>query len=310
MISVLIPVVLICIKVKSPLFLYAQNIIQLEEFSLPLMSSRFSNADKTATIIDKFSHSSKDSRICPVFSTGLCCISIAYINDYIKILQELFILANVIKADKGNIKRCTAQCLYNPEIGIILLIINGMMYHMITPGTHFSPAVQNRHSFYAVRCCSLNVVIQHAELLAHLLDILHKIRKFQGKLQISAIADPLDRASKDCSSGSHPVHLCLFYRIAAFMECIREKVRQKSSLCVLYIFDITEQTQGCTISHASDHCIQPDGGKLIHKRLHADPVISQKHHGFFSILMNNIHHFLRKAGYLSSLECLKIFKFL
>ena len=113
---------------------------------------------------------------------------------------------------------------------------------MVSPGAHFSPAVQNGHTLYTVRCGSLDIVVEHTEFLADFLDILHKIRKFQSQLQITAVSNSLDRAPQDGSSCSHPVYFCLFYRIPALMEGIREKVRQKSSLCIFYMFNITEQT--------------------------------------------------------------------
>ena len=56
-----------------------RDVIQLEEFSLPLMSCRFTDANKSAAIIDKFPHSCKNLRICPVLTTGLCSIRITYI---------------------------------------------------------------------------------------------------------------------------------------------------------------------------------------------------------------------------------------
>ena len=103
----LFPVVFIGIKIKSSFFLYTKDVIQLEEFSLPLMSCRFTDANKSAAIIDKFPHCCKDFRICPVLTTGLCSVRITYIDDHIKIIQQIFILTDIIKADKGHIKRRT-----------------------------------------------------------------------------------------------------------------------------------------------------------------------------------------------------------
>ena len=94
------------------------------------------------------------------------------------------------------------------------------------------------------------------------------------------------------------------------MKHIREKVRQETSLSVFYAFDITDQAERCAVAHASHDCVQTNGLKLIHKRLHSDPVISQEHHGFLSALMCDIHHLFGKLRHFSSLECLKIKEFL
>jgi len=94
------------------------------------------------------------------------------------------------------------------------------------------------------------------------------------------------------------------------VEGVREKVWKKSSFRVFYIFNIAEQTQGCTISHTSNHSIKTDGSKLIHKWLHADPVVTHEHHGFFAIFMDNVYHLLCKLCNLAALECLEVLEFL
>ncbi|CDD87270.1 unknown [Blautia obeum CAG:39] len=93
------------------------------------------------------------------------------------------------------------------------------------------------------------------------------------------------------------------------MEGIREKVRKETSFCIFYILDIAEQTQSRTISDTSNDSIQSDGCKLIHKRLHANPVIAHEHHSFFTIFMDNVYHLFGKLRNFSSLKSLEIFEF-
>ena len=92
------------------------------------------------------------------------------------------------------------------------------------------------------------------------------------------------------------------------MECVREKVWEETPLCIFDAFDVADQSEGRTIAYASHDRVQPDGLELIHKRLHADPVIPQEHHSFFPALMGNIYHLFRQLCNLFSLECLKIKK--
>ena len=94
------------------------------------------------------------------------------------------------------------------------------------------------------------------------------------------------------------------------MESIREKIRKKTSLGIFNPGNITDQTKRRSISHGTYHSIQTYGLKLIHKRLHADPVIAEEHHSFFSILMHDIHKLFCKLRNFSSLECGKIHEFL
>ena len=94
------------------------------------------------------------------------------------------------------------------------------------------------------------------------------------------------------------------------MEGIREEIRKETSLGIFDTRNITDQTKRCSISHRTYDCIQSYGLELIHKRLHTDPVIAEEHHGFFSILMYDIHELFRQFRNFSSLECGKIHEFL
>ena len=90
------------------------------------------------------------------------------------------------------------------------------------------------------------------------------------------------------------------------MEGIREEIGKKSSFRILHAFDIADQTQGSAVSYASHHRVQADGLKFIHKRLSADPVIAQEHHGFLAAFMADIHHFLCDLRHFPALERLEI----
>ena len=94
------------------------------------------------------------------------------------------------------------------------------------------------------------------------------------------------------------------------MECIWEEVRQETAFCIFYSLNIRNQTQCTSISNASYNCIKSNCSKLFHKRFCSNPMIAQKHHGFFTALMSNIYHFLCQLCDFSALKCLEIFKFL
>ena len=94
------------------------------------------------------------------------------------------------------------------------------------------------------------------------------------------------------------------------MESIREKVRQKPALGIFNSLNIADKSESLTVAHASDYGIQADSFKIIHIRLNTYPVVTQKHHGFLTVLMYYIHHFLCKLCHFSSLEINKIKVFL
>ena len=159
MILVFFPVVFVFIEVETVFFFDTKYIIKLEEMSLPLMCCRLSDTDKSAAVVYKLFDCSDNRLIDPVFTTALCGICISNIQNDIKLFQKLRIFTDVIKADKRYIKRCTAQRFNDSEIRIILFVVDCMVYHMVSPGTHLSPAVQNCYFFHTIRCCSLNIII-------------------------------------------------------------------------------------------------------------------------------------------------------
>ncbi len=93
------------------------------------------------------------------------------------------------------------------------------------------------------------------------------------------------------------------------MEGVREKVRQKASFRIAHAGNIGNQTQSHTVSDASHNGIQADGPEFIHKRLRANPVIPQKHHGFLSQLMSQIHQLLYQSRNLPALKSHKVLVF-
>ena len=181
---------------------------------------------------------------------------------------------------------------------------------MVPPCAHLAPAVEDCDFFDAVRSRAFDIVIQCPELIAYTLNIVDEFRELHRKLQVTAISDPVDGLPEDRPSRCHPVDLCFFDRISALVEGIREEVRKETSLCIPDSFDIADQSESRSVSHAPDDCVQPDGLELIHERLHADPVVAQEHHCLFAALMRNVYHFLRQLRDLSSLECLEITEFL
>ena len=93
------------------------------------------------------------------------------------------------------------------------------------------------------------------------------------------------------------------------MEGIREEIRQKAAFRIFHPFDIADQTECCSVAHASNHRIKADGLKLIHKRFRSNPVVTQEHHRLPAAFMADIHHFPGNLGDLSSLEGLEVLVF-
>ncbi len=308
--AVALPVVFVVAQGKSPLLLHAKHAGKLEEVSVCLVGSGLSDTDNSAALIYKTLYRGGNLRIAPPLSSGMGRVRIAHIDKHVNILQKIRILLKILKADKAHVKGSSGERLDNPRIRIVLLEIDGVMHHMAAPCAHLSPAVQHCDLFHTIRHTALNIVIQLPELVADRFHIIHKFREIQRKLQISAIADPVDRLAQDRPPGRNPVNLCLLHRISALMEGVREKVRQKSSLTVGYSLDIADQAQSGAVPHAPHDSVQTHFLEFLHKRLRPDPVVSQKHHGLLAVFMGDVHHFLHDLPHFPPLESLEVLEFL
>ena len=147
-----------------------------------LVRSGFAHADESAAVVDEPLHCSDDLLICPVLSAGISGVGAAHIQDHIDIIQDLRCGADIVKADKLHIKGSAAQRLDNSCIGIIFLIVDGMMDHMVAPRTHPAPAVEDSYFLDAVGCGSFDIFIKSPKLLAYAFHIIDEIREFHCQL--------------------------------------------------------------------------------------------------------------------------------
>ena len=183
------------------------------------------------------------------------------------------------------------------------------MDHMAAPGAHFAPAVQDRNFLEAVRNGALDVLVKFTEFIADLLHIVQEVRELHRQLQIAAVADTVDGFAQDGSAGGHPVVFCLFDRISAFAEDIREEIREQTAFGIFDARDIADQTQRGSVSDAADYRIQAESLEFFHKWFGADPVVAQEHHGFFSVFVGDVHHLTDDLCHFTALECLEVLVF-
>lgn len=102
---------------------------------------------------------------------------------------------------------------------------------------------------------------------------------------------------------------CLFDRISAFAEDIREEIREQTAFGIFDARDIADQTQRGSVSDAADYRIQAESLEFFHKWFGADPVVAQEHHGFFSVFVGDVHHLTDDLCHFTALECLEVLVF-
>ena len=181
-----------------------------------------------------------------------------------------------------------------------------MVDHVAAPRALLPPAVQHSHSLDAVGRGALDVLVQFAELVADALYIVHELRELQRQFQVAAVADAVNGLAQDGAACGDPVFLGLAHRVAALVEGIGEEVGQEATLGVLDAGNVGNQAQGAAVADTADNGIHAGLLKFRHKRLTADPVVAQEHHGLFAVGVDDVGHFLHQTGDLAALECLKI----
>src|SRR5699024_4876618 len=118
------------------LFLHTHRCRELKEMSLILVSRRFSDSDESSSVVDKSLYGGDDRLVRPVLSSCIGCISVSHIQYHVDVIQDRRILPDVVKTDKHHLKRSPAQSFDHTCIGVVLLVIDRMMHHMVPPGTH------------------------------------------------------------------------------------------------------------------------------------------------------------------------------
>ena len=307
---ILFPVVLVIVQGEAGFLLHTQHTRQLEVVALVLVAGGLTDTDESAAIVDEFPDGGGNGGVLPFRAAGVGGISVAHVDDYINIVQNGSIAADIVKGDESHIKGGAGQGLDDAGIGIVLLLVQGVVDHVAAPCTHLTPAVQDRHGLDAVGGGALNVLVELPELVADGFHIVDELGELERQLQVAAVADPVDGLAQDGPPGGDPVFLGFLYGIAALVEGVREEIGQETPLGVFDTGDIGNQTQGGAVAHRADHRIQADGLEFLQEGLGANPVVAQEHHGLLAQLMGDIHHFLGKGRNLPALEGLEVLELL
>ena len=241
----------------------------------------------------------------PTSGRRMGCITVTHADEHIQAVEEIGLLPDILKTDKGHVKRCTAERLDHAGVAVVFLLVQGMVHHVAAPGTRLAPAVEHGHTLQTHGPAALDVLVELTELVAHALHIIEELRKLARQLQIAAVADAVDGLAQDGAAGGEPVVSRLAYGVAALVEGIGEEVGQKAAFGVFDARDVTDETQRAAVSDAAHHRVQPDAGKLRHIRFRADPVVAQEHHGFASVLVGDIHELPGQCCDLAPLESWK-----
>ena len=272
-----------------------------------LISSRLSHTNEAASLIHKTSDIGQNCFINPVLCATERSVRIPDIDDDFNLLRDTF--SDIIKGNELHFKRHSAQAFQHSLCGIGFPVPDGMMYLIGHPSSLTAPAIQDCH---LKRCCigsrPLHILMDLTELCDHILYFINKAWPFACKLQITAISNPVQWGSQQCTPCFSPVVPCLSDRVTTFTEHIREKVWQQPSFRIIDTLDIGNHTKCHAASDRSYYRIQSDAFKIFTIRFRSDPMISKEHHGFLTIGMHNIYQFFRQCAYLDLLELYEIKK--
>ncbi len=183
-------VVLIRTHGKSEFPVYTEHIAELEITPFILICTRFSYADKTAAFIHKLTQRTHYALILPVLCAAPCGISIAGIDDNFNCRVDS--VSHFIKRNKLHINRHSAQALDNAYIRINFTIPERVMYLISHPPSQIAPAIQNADfKRRRISFCSLHIFMNLAEFIHYFANLLDKTGPFAGKLQVTAISNPV-----------------------------------------------------------------------------------------------------------------------
>ena len=143
----LLPVIFVVAQGESVLLLNAEDIGELEEMALILMAGRLADADDSSALVDEPADGLLNLRVNPPFAAGMGGICVAHVDDHINIVQNLRLIQQILKTEEDHIERSAGQRFDHSGIGIILFLVQCMVYHVAAPGAHFPPAVQHRDFF-------------------------------------------------------------------------------------------------------------------------------------------------------------------
>ena len=103
------PVVLVVVQGKAGFLLNAQQGSQLQIVALILVTGGFTNTDEAAAVMDKLADCCGNCGIFPLGATGVGGVTVTDVDDYINIVQNGCIIANIVEGDELHIEGGAGQ---------------------------------------------------------------------------------------------------------------------------------------------------------------------------------------------------------
>ena len=139
-------------------------------------------------------------------------------------------------------------------------------------------------------------LLNRAEFIRYLLDLVVKTLKSECQMQISAQSEPVDALLQQRAADVDPVALRVECGLTAFhkgrssAESYREQIRMQTQL-MRHTRNIRAQTHLVARENALDQAVKAEFFESFAVRLQADPAVIVEHIRLFAILMYNIDQF-------------------
>ena len=111
--------------------------VQLRERHATVSGSR--NTRKHLILQHKSANGGSDLCVFPPAAAGMGGITVAHADEHIQAVEEIGLLPDILKTDKGHVKRRTAERLNHAGVAVVFLLVQGMVCLLYT-----SPSPRDR----------------------------------------------------------------------------------------------------------------------------------------------------------------------
>ena len=97
------------------------------------MAGGLAHADEAAAPMDEGLYRRGYCRILPFGAAAVGSVSIAHVDEHVDAIQQLGVLADIVKGDELHVEGRAGQGLNDPGVGVVLLLVQGMVDHVAAP---------------------------------------------------------------------------------------------------------------------------------------------------------------------------------
>ena len=280
------------------ILVHAQDACHAEGIAVTAYCGRFLYPQQYAAVVYPLVQRGNQGFILPSIAAAPCAARAACVDDNIYIVRHAVL--HIVKVDEFHVHRKPCQRFVDVDKGVHISLMEMAGQR---PGAQAAPTVQNRHRQRQGRHGTMGMqLLNSAELVRNIRDILHKIREVIQKVQVAAQADAVDLGPQQGAADMVPILSCIAGGVAArckgrcTAQAHREQVRMEPQLMHRRI-NARAHPDFITRKHALDDAVKAEFLKVRAVRFNAHPAIVIKYIGTLAVTVDQIHQFFAVPGH-------------